>query len=555
MGRKFHGIGLTVLMVSILLYGTAYSGWQPIIGIPQPPFAVSEVAPIVPNPWSGGVASFYYVCPTCSGATDTSNAYGYPAKPRATVPNTLAAGAVVEIHGTYNGSGVSATIQGNGSASNPVFIRGVSYAQRPLITQDWTIQGAYIVLENLWFGPADSNDTDFGVSIREGTHDVALRNCEFSGNLLLAGGMGVGTWSYTGTDRVFNIILDNCFIHDMGDVNSPIDQDAHGMTVHGTADNVWLVNSELARCSGDGIQIEAQQGRRDKIHHVFVGRNNSHDNKQTGVWVKHAQDVIISQNEIFGHHTGNSSFGQGTGFQYGPENVWFLFNHIHNNDVGIGIGSDDPPGDGLDSYFIGNVIHDIHASDPNNTSNAGAFMIRGGTNRYLINNTIYRVDAGINYPTDGGKLEIINNIIGGRTASTQNEIYMEGASVSSASVVKNNLFYSPTSVRINWDLSQYTSLSSFQLATGKGENCLSADPGFVNATNNDFRIVSTSPAKDSGIVHTAYTTFLNRYGLNISKDADGTSRPQGTTWDIGAYEYSGGVSLRQPNSPTNIQIR
>ena len=52
------------------------------------------------------------------------------------------------------------------------------------------------------------------------------------------------------------------------------------------------------------------------------------------------------------------------------------------------------------------------------------------------------------------------------------------------------------------------------------------DPKFVDISNNAFQLKSDSPAKDSGATLT-----------DFSVDKDGTTRPQGSAWDIGAYEY------------------
>ncbi|MDH5512400.1 MAG: right-handed parallel beta-helix repeat-containing protein, partial [Gammaproteobacteria bacterium] len=482
---------------------------------------------------------------SCAGSTDTSNPYGYPAKPRKTMPSSLPAGSVVELSGQID-TDLSFTAQG--TAGNPVFVRGASSASRPKLTASQDINGSYVILENIWWGPQNSSDSDIGVLISEGNHHIAIRNCEFSGTSGGAGGIGIGSWGYTGSQSASYIVIDNCNIHDIGDVNASGDQDAHGITVNGSVDNLWVTYNQISYTSGDAMQIEAQQGRRAKIHHVYYGKNHAHHNKQTGGWVKHATDVIFSQNIIHDHRSGNSSFGQCTGFQYGPEYVWFLFNRIYSCDVGIGLASNDPPGDGVNAYVIGNVIYDIHTSTTN-PYNSGAIMAYGGNNLHFINNTISDVDSGINLPPGWNSVQIYNNIINNRTKASGYDIYVE--SNVNGVTIQNNIF--TTSPRFYWSGATYSSLSSFISNTGKGQNSLSTDPQFVAATSRNFELQSTSPAIDTGVLHAAYATFKSRYGIDISQDISGGTRPVGVGYDMGAHEF--GASTVRPSAPAKLQAQ
>jgi len=49
---------------------------------------------------------------------------------------------------------------------------------------------------------------------------------------------------------------------------------------------------------------------------------------------------------------------------------------------------------------------------------------------------------------------------------------------------------------------------------------------FVNAAANDYHLKATSPAVNAG------TTLVE-----VTTDLEGISRPQGTAYDIGCYEY------------------
>src|SRR6185437_3582017 len=103
------------------------------------------------------------------------------------------------------------------------------------------------------------------------------------------------------------VVYDNS-IHDNGDVHSTFDQDDHGIHIGPRVSNTWIVDNELARNSGDGIQINAASiADQPTTHHIYVARNIAHNNKQSGMWVKQATDVIFSENFCYGHRPGDSS--------------------------------------------------------------------------------------------------------------------------------------------------------------------------------------------------------------------------------------------------------
>jgi hypothetical protein len=86
-------------------------------------------------------------------------------------------------------------------------------------------------------------------------------------------------------------------------------------------------------------------------------------------------------------------------------------------------------------------------------------------------------------------------------------------------VVRNNLASAPQA-------------SDRQLIVGSGSglvadhNLLTNEPGFVNAAAGDFRLGSGSPAIDAGVAVP-----------QVFEDWRGLLRPQGATYDLGAYEY------------------
>ncbi|MFO0569762.1 MAG: choice-of-anchor Q domain-containing protein [Polyangiaceae bacterium] len=497
--------------------------FTPPIGIPAPEFGIEEKAPALPSPWSDEVAGFYYVeAANC----DDARAQGRPGAPRCTIPATLPAGALVALSGQLD-EDQSFTAQG--SAASPVFVVGFDGAKPPLVTSYLSALGSFVVVEHVNFGPRDAADDDFGFGSSEGSHHVVLRHAELSGNLNRAGGIGLGSWSYSGAESLSFTVIYHVSVHDLGTLDANWDQDAHCVTVNGSVDHLWVLDSELRNCSGDGIQIEAQEARRDKIHHVYYGRNSTHDNRQSGGWVKHASDVIFSQNVAYGIRNNSGGPGACFGQQYGPERVWYVANEAHHCNVGILTGSGDPPGDGQNTYLVGNVIHDTDSENVGDPYNSGCISLRGPGSVWVVNDTCTNTDGGVFAPPGLDALHVWNTIVR-RAPATQNstwDLYTEG---SVSLDVKNSIFSQNPSFTDGNDQTTCAGLANFAAVSG----CSTSDPLFVSAT--DFHLQAGSPAVDQGIDADVYAAFEAAYGTSIRFDASGTPRPAGAGWDIGAYE-------------------
>ncbi len=87
--------------------------------------------------------------------------------------------------------------------------------------------------------------------------------------------------------------------------------------------------------------------------------------------------------------------------------------------------------------------------------------------------------------------------------------------------------------------------NGFTMPQGTGN--ISSNPQFVDATNSDFHLMQNSPCIDAG-------TSSNAPNF----DFEGTSRPQGSGFDIGAYEYSNETGVNEQifkkNYSTQIQL-
>jgi hypothetical protein len=118
----------------------------------------------------------------------------------------------------------------------------------------------------------------------------------------------------------------------------------------------------------------------------------------------------------------------------------------------------------------------------------------------------------------------------------RNNIFSQGAGTAifiydaPAQTISHNLFH----------------LSGSASAGAMGDNSVRGDPRFTSTGSDDFHLTDASPAIDSGVAIVTITT-----------DFDGTPRPQGAGYDIGAFELS--VSSEPPATgtpaaPSNLRV-
>ena len=538
--------------ITVSSSGTAGT-WVAPIGIPTPSFGIEEThmmyqgqtynfstgAAVYPDAGNGPYT--HYVDNTHPSATDTNNTYGTPSKPRATIPLDLTPGSVVEIHGgpyAYAVSGTTNPICGQGTAAKPIFVRGIgsprfvgdgAYILNPTNVSS---ESRYIVVEGMSLK---------GLTVLAPAAYISVRNCDITGQGDW-GALRAMSWS---SAYNHDVVFYNNVSHDNGDWHAAYDQDYHGIQVGYNCSYIWVVDNVMYHNSGDGLQINAGSlDRQASTHHIYVGRNESYENKQTGLWCKEAVDVIFSQNIAHDHVPSGSSTGAGMGCQYGPERIWFIYNKIYNCNYGIIQESTSGLGFGTYTYIVGNLMYNIHDTNgdynPNTSwSNAG-IMTAGGDQLYIVNNTIYDADGGVN-GANMGSYHLVNNIISNIATSGGRHIFLEFQEAANTSDVSNCLLYQGGQpIRIQWGGASYGSIPTFQAGTGRGSGCLSSNPSFVNAAGNDLTLASGSPCIDAGKASSSgdvYQTFANLYGININVDLAHTPRPQGAGWDIGALEH------------------
>jgi hypothetical protein len=498
----------------------------------------------------------HYVDNTNSKATDTDNPYGTKDKPRVSIPKDLPAGSVVEVHGgpystgNFNGNGYIG-LYGIGTAAQPIFIRGVPGAL-PTFSRNCIVFGSYVIYENLSFindayishrpelAPGGATDSDHLVF----RHLVMTGTGTTIGNIVAISGLG--QWSDPTLPLSRNCVVWDCTITNYGDWQSDVENDAGGVIVGGfNATDIWILNNTISHSGGDACRIGSNpvtQYPTYTARRLYVGGNTFFDNRENGLDIKGCYDAIISQNNMWGARPTSSSNGEATAGHYKCDNIWIIFNTIHDSTTGLSLS------DGLGFYFIGNVVYDCDNGVKFWSSNTIA----------IVGNTFAGFQTGIN---DIGGTEahpIINNIFTGLTDKVNGYQIKLLTTAANLSDMKNNSIYEKDGTfRVYWS-KLYTSIDSLKIGTGKAQGCLVSDPKFVNGTTNDFHLQAESPAIDAATTPSTYTAlFAAKFpGNSIAFDRDGIPRPQGPSWDIGAYEYNAeGNPTPTPNPPQNLQVQ
>jgi len=180
-----------------------------------------------------------------------------------------------------------------------------------------------------------------------------------------------------------------------------------------------------------------------------------------------------------------------------------------------------------------NIVHD------NGLVAAASAILLGGQNNLVYNNIIYN---------DGGPGIQVHYTAPQNSMIYNNTIYNVGNSSAAASggvgtgiyigpeasgiVVKNNIVNNTPSPAIS--------------NNGVGSvvsNNLSSVAGFLDAANANFGLTSGSAAIDAG-------TFLSV----VPDDFNGVRRPQGSAYDIGAYEYGGTSTASTSSTSANLVV-
>jgi acid phosphatase len=255
------------------------------------------------------------------------------------------------------------------------------------------------------------------------------------------------------------------------------------------------------------------------------------------------QFISITGNNIHdvGRYCTTTTTGR-DGIFISNDNVTIEGNQIH--DIGRGA-----PGEVLSGVTCVDSVNTLHYQN----NDHGIYVDAGFTsanNLTIKNNVFYRNERGWSiqvYPGAVNNLRVLNNTFLCPNPYRNGHITLSAPITNSA--IENNISWEPTTGFLSYDnTSGYSNLSVASNLTYQGTVGAGAAPGGIALTGNldniDPRIVSapscTVDAASLPDAHLQLGSPAIDVGLtlvDVPIDYDGTARPQGIKFDLGAFEY------------------
>jgi hypothetical protein len=291
------------------------------------------------------------------------------------------------------------------------------------------------------------------------------------------------------------------------------------------ASNIIIENLYMFTTLGRGVFIQTSDNI--IIRNNYIITPDDVPEQTDGIYSQRSFDNIYEYNTIIINNVNNCNSCHNDGIQgYLDTDITYRYNYIEQN----------------------NTKHDgnaqgIYVTTSNGTLYAYGNVVYGpNTRNALLTNANY-------FGSVATMIAYGNTLVGGGWG-------VLSFKDSAESIAKNNIIVSYQSGAVlprieggysspkNWDYNLYYAPNSSYFFNNTIKNFAQwqaagfdihgkyGDPRFIEVkTAGNFRLLSSSPAIDIGA----------SLGAPYNYDKDGVSRPQGTAWDIGAYEYVGGT--------------
>lgn len=336
----------------------------------------------------------------------------------------------------------------------------------------------------------------------------------------------------------------------------------------GTTDGINVEGADYIEINGFRVIDQPRNGIRLVDAHYCIVRNNyCQNNFERGIFTGFTDDILIEYNECLesidehGIYVSNSS-----------DRSIIRYNECHhNNRGGIQINADaSQGGDGIstDPEIYGNVLYE------NGAAGGAAINLDGVQSAFIYNNLLYENHAsGIAlFQQDGAEPSINAVIVHNTIINASNARWcILAVNGSSGAQVFNNIIINQHpwrgSIALDADAvpgfnSDYNIVVNSMSKMGDGvtvpfstwqsygydAHSMLADPLaeiFVMPGSN-YQLLSDAQAVDAGNASSA---------AGVDEDLEGTLRPQGIEHDLGAYEFSGPLSIDEEDEEAYNPVR
>jgi len=330
-------------------------------------------------------------------------------------------------------------------------------------------------------------------------NDVTIQNLEISGGSFY----GIHVNSFFLGFPPQNTHISHVKVHDTGYTGIKAYQ-ADGIVI----ENSEVYNTDLTTPGGNGIDIIASlpPATNPAGNGAIVRGTYIHDSTSTGMYIKGGSVRALMENNLVARVGG----------------------------VGMLAGGDS------DAQYIRNgaTSECINCEIRNNVVAGTVYAGIGcwaGQNARIVNNTVinaastgqasfFAVPNSLGYPCQGAT--VANNIFQGSSARPLVHIVNPGPGM----VLDNNLYYSTTGTyQLWWEAPALTgywgSLAAWQAGAGEDAHSIMYQAPLLDA-NNAYRELAGSPSIDKG-----------QTLADVPVDYAGVVRPQGSAYDIGAFEF------------------
>lgn len=356
-------------------------------------------------------------------------------------------------------------------------------------------------------------------------------------------------WDSGDKPRIYALKLTHC--HYLTFQNLRITNGSPGVEVLGTSQYINWEYCDIEDNPGSGTMIWTPGYGNCIFDHCVFQRNGTAASRGHGVFIK-ADSYTLRYCTITNNATGDPDYGKSHNIYIDSGGLKFTVHHceisysgnghglaskssldaynnyVHHNDI-AGIlcsGWDIATGDSETFTLWNNVVTNngiMGIAKYGDASNTYYFYL------YWYHNTCY------NNCTNGGswgadfyveqevaELDLRNNVA---YNNLSNRRLMDIVSQTSVTIDYNDWYVGNTGVVITYAGSAYSTFSSYQSGAGFDTHGIGGDPLFTDAASGSFMQQHGSPVIDAGT------------NVGITADYDGSARPKGGGYDIGAYEF------------------